>query len=135
MLRIKDGIVDRLRALKRERPSIDRQNPDVRVFGYLDERTVTLYLDLSGEALFKRGWRADKGEAPLKETSLPACWCSAGHRRFRLTRSVAAAPSSSSRLHRIQPGAGPKSGLCLRATGDFERGVAASTAARSRCDR
>ena len=67
MLRIKDGIVDRLRALKGERPSIDRQNPDVRVFAYLDERTVTLYLDLSGEALFKRGWRADKGEAPLKE--------------------------------------------------------------------
>ena len=32
MLRIKDGIVDRLRALKGERPSIDRQNPDVRVF-------------------------------------------------------------------------------------------------------
>jgi putative N6-adenine-specific DNA methylase len=67
MLRIKDGIVDRLRTLTGERPSIDRQNPDVRVFAYLDERTVTLYLDLSGEPLFKRGWRADKGEAPLKE--------------------------------------------------------------------
>jgi len=67
MLRIKDGIVDRLRSLRGERPSIDRQDPDVRVFAYLDERTVTLYLDLSGEPLFKRGWRADKGEAPLKE--------------------------------------------------------------------
>ena len=67
MLRIKDGIVDRLRVLTGERPSIDRTNPDVRVFAYLDESTVTLYVDLSGEALFKRGWRADKGEAPLKE--------------------------------------------------------------------
>jgi len=67
MLRIKDGIVDRLRVLTGERPSIDRQDPDVRVFAYLDERTVTLYIDLSGEPLFKRGWRADKGEAPLKE--------------------------------------------------------------------
>jgi putative N6-adenine-specific DNA methylase len=67
MLRIKDGIVDRLRSLTGGRPSIDRQNPDVRVFAYIDERTVTLYLDLSGEPLFKRGWRADKGEAPLKE--------------------------------------------------------------------
>ena len=67
MLRIKDGIVDRLRTLTGARPSIDRQNPDVRVFAYLDGRTVTLYVDLSGEALFKRGWRADKGEAPLKE--------------------------------------------------------------------
>jgi putative N6-adenine-specific DNA methylase len=67
MLRIKDGIVDRLRALTGTRPSIDRASPDVRVFAYLDERTVTLYVDLSGEPLFKRGWRADKGEAPLKE--------------------------------------------------------------------
>ena len=67
MLRIKDGIVDRLRAQTGARPSIERQNPDVRVFAYLDERTVTLYVDLSGEPLFKRGWRADKGEAPLKE--------------------------------------------------------------------
>jgi len=67
MLRIKDGIVDRLRELTGARPSIDRANPDVRVFAYLDSSTVTLYIDLSGEALFKRGWRADKGEAPLKE--------------------------------------------------------------------
>jgi len=67
MLRIKDGIVDRLRDLTGARPSIDRTDPDVRVFAYLDQRTVTLYIDLSGEPLFKRGWRADKGEAPLKE--------------------------------------------------------------------
>lgn len=67
MLRIKDGIVDRLRELTGARPSIDRSNPDVRVFAYLDSSTVTLYVDLSGEPLFKRGWRSDKGEAPLKE--------------------------------------------------------------------
>jgi putative N6-adenine-specific DNA methylase len=67
MLRIKDGIVDRMRAVAGERPSIDRTRPDVRVFAYLDATTVTLYVDLSGEPLFKRGWRADKGEAPLKE--------------------------------------------------------------------
>jgi putative N6-adenine-specific DNA methylase len=67
MLRIKDGIVDRLRELTGTRPSIDRTAPDVRVFAYLDASTVTLYVDLSGEPLFKRGWRADKGEAPLKE--------------------------------------------------------------------
>ena len=60
MLRIKDGIVDRLRDLTGTRPSIDRAKPDVRVFAYLDASTVTLYVDLSGEALFKRGWRADK---------------------------------------------------------------------------
>ena len=66
-LRIKDGIVDRLREKTGERPSIDRARPDVRVFAHLDATHVTLYLDLSGEPLFKRGWRADKGEAPLKE--------------------------------------------------------------------
>jgi putative N6-adenine-specific DNA methylase len=56
-----------MRAVGGARPSIDRTRPDVRVFAFLDTRTVTLYVDLSGEALFKRGWRADKGEAPLKE--------------------------------------------------------------------
>lgn len=66
-LRIKDGIVDRLRERTGARPSIDRERPDVRVFCHLDATTATLYLDLSGEALFKRGWRLDKGEAPLKE--------------------------------------------------------------------
>jgi putative N6-adenine-specific DNA methylase len=66
-LRIKDAIVDRLREKTGARPSIDRANPDVRVFAHLSVDTLDLYLDLSGEALFKRGWRADKGEAPLKE--------------------------------------------------------------------
>jgi putative N6-adenine-specific DNA methylase len=66
-LRVKDGIVDRLRGKTGARPSIDRARPDVRVFAHLGADTLDLYLDLSGEALFKRGWRADKGEAPLKE--------------------------------------------------------------------
>jgi putative N6-adenine-specific DNA methylase len=67
LLRIKDAIVDRLREKTGSRPDIDRVRPDVRVFAFLDATHVTLYLDLSGEALFKRGWRRDKGEAPLKE--------------------------------------------------------------------
>ena len=66
-LRIKDGIVDRLRARTGARPSIDRARPDVRVFAHAATATLDLYLDMSGEALFKRGWRAEKGEAPLKE--------------------------------------------------------------------
>jgi putative N6-adenine-specific DNA methylase len=66
-LRIKDAIVDRLRETTGARPSVDRAQPHVRVFAYLDSARLTLYLDLSGEPLFKRGWRAQKGEAPLKE--------------------------------------------------------------------
>ncbi len=67
LLRIKDGICDRFMHFMNERPSVDRHNPQIRIFAYVDARYCTFYLDLCGEALFKRGWRADKGEAPLKE--------------------------------------------------------------------
>jgi putative N6-adenine-specific DNA methylase len=69
-LTVKDGIVDRFRERTGSRPSIDTANPDVRVACFLTDREATLYLDLSGEPLFKRGWRAGvdrHGEAPLKE--------------------------------------------------------------------
>ena len=49
------------------RPSVDTAQPDIRVFAFADATHCTFYLDLCGEALFKRGWRTDKGEAPLKE--------------------------------------------------------------------
>ena len=66
-LRIKDAICDRLRAETGKRPDIDTRAPDVRVFAYLDADTCTLYLDTSGDALFKRGWRTETVEAPLRE--------------------------------------------------------------------
>ncbi len=66
-LRVKDGICDRFRDAVGERPSVDTRMPDVRVFAYLDANTCTLYLDTSGEPLFKRGWREESGDAPLRE--------------------------------------------------------------------
>ncbi|WP_071058574.1 class I SAM-dependent RNA methyltransferase [Pelistega sp. MC2] len=66
-LRAKDGIVDHLRELEGERPSIDTVRPDAKVHLFLDADSATLYLDTSGESLFKRGWRYDKGQAPLRE--------------------------------------------------------------------
>ncbi|MDR0250084.1 MAG: THUMP domain-containing protein [Burkholderiales bacterium] len=66
-LRIKDGICDRFRAEGQPRPSIDKQSPDVRVYVYLTEKEAALYLDTSGEALFKRGYRQHSEEAPLRE--------------------------------------------------------------------
>lgn len=66
-LRAKDGICDRLRDLEGARPSIDTVRPDARVHLFLSEDTATMYLDTSGESLFKRGWRLDKGDAPLRE--------------------------------------------------------------------
>ncbi len=67
LLRIKDGICDRFMHFMNVRPDVDRANPDIRVFAFVNDRYCTFYLDLCGEALFKRGWRKDKGEAPLKE--------------------------------------------------------------------
>lgn len=67
MLRIKDGIVDRYRDRTGERPSIERVRPDRRVFAHLDAGRCTLYLDWTGESLFKRGWRREGFDAPLKE--------------------------------------------------------------------
>jgi len=66
-LRIKDAVCDRFRAARGARPNVDTRAPDVRVHGFLDERTVTLYVDTSGEPLYKRGWRGGVGEAPIKE--------------------------------------------------------------------
>lgn len=65
-LRIKDGICDRFREGCGMRPSIEKSNPDVRIHAFITERYCTFYLNLSGEPLFKRGWRIEKGEAPLK---------------------------------------------------------------------
>ena len=66
-LRVKDAICDRLREVSGERPNVDTAAPDVRVFVFLTATDCTLYLDTSGEPLFKRGWRLDKGAAPLRE--------------------------------------------------------------------
>ena len=67
-LKIKDAVADRFRHKSGERPSVDTQWPDVRIYAHLTTDSATLYIDTSGEPLFKRGWREDKGEAPLKET-------------------------------------------------------------------
>jgi putative N6-adenine-specific DNA methylase len=66
-LRIKDAVCDRFRDKMNKRPSVDRANPDVRVHAFLEEKRCTLYLDTSGEPLFKRGWRAGAADAPLRE--------------------------------------------------------------------
>ena len=66
-LRVKDAVCDRFRADVSVRPSVDKRMPDVRVQAYLTERDATIYLDTSGEPLFKRGYRRDTDEAPMRE--------------------------------------------------------------------
>ena len=77
-LRVKDAVCDRLRHKTGERPSIDTTWPDVRVFAHLTEGQCSVYIDTSGEPLFKRGWREDKGDAPLKETLAAAMIAASG---------------------------------------------------------
>ncbi|MFL6675538.1 MAG: class I SAM-dependent RNA methyltransferase [Massilia sp.] len=66
-LKIKDAVCDRFRDQFGKRPSVDTREPDMRIVGFLDQRNFTIYLDTSGEALFKRGWREETGDAPLRE--------------------------------------------------------------------
>jgi len=66
-LKIKDAICDRFRDQYDKRPSVNTREPDIRIVGFLDARNFIVYLDTSGEALFKRGWREETGDAPLRE--------------------------------------------------------------------
>ena len=66
-LKVKDAVCDGFRDASGRRPNVDRAQPDVRVHTFLDAVRGTLYLDTSGEALFKRGWRRARIEAPLRE--------------------------------------------------------------------
>ena len=77
-LKIKDAVCDRFRDKRGARPDVDTQWPDVRIYAHLTTDTLSLYIDTSGEPLFKRGWREDKGEAPLKETLAAAMIAASG---------------------------------------------------------
>ena len=79
-LRVKDGVCDMLRDATGERPSVDTRQPDLPLALHLGPERAILYVDTSGEPLFKRGWRVDKGDAPLKETLAAAMLAAAGWR-------------------------------------------------------
>ena len=66
-LRIKDAICDCFRELNGTRPDVDRRSPDIRISAFLTADAFTIYLDTSGDPLFKRGYRDARIEAPLKE--------------------------------------------------------------------
>ncbi len=79
-LRIKDGVCDRLRDATGERPNVELRHPDLPLALHVGETRASIYIDTSGESLFKRGWREDKGDAPLKETLAAAMLAAAGWR-------------------------------------------------------
>lgn len=77
-LKVKDAIVDQLRAAFGRRPSVDTVHPDVRVNLYLHRDEAILSIDLAGESLHRRGYRAEATEAPLKENLAAAILIRAG---------------------------------------------------------
>ncbi len=77
-LKVKDAVADRFRHKSGARPDVNTQWPDVRIYLHLTTDEATLYIDTSGEPLFKRGWREDKGDAPLKETLAAAMIAASG---------------------------------------------------------
>ena len=66
-LKIKDAVCDKIRRLAGRRPDVDTRQPDIPIQGHLTERDFTLYLDTTGDPLFKRGQRIVAGDAPLRE--------------------------------------------------------------------
>jgi putative N6-adenine-specific DNA methylase len=66
-LKVKDAIADTFRAAIGKRPNVETRAPDHRIHVFLDARKCALYVDTSGESLFKRGRRDHVGEAPLKK--------------------------------------------------------------------
>ncbi len=66
-LKVKDAIVDQMRAKFQKRPNIDTEQPDIRINVNLNGETAVLSLDLSGESLHRRGYRDTTIKAPIKE--------------------------------------------------------------------
>ena len=75
----KDAVCDQLRERRGVRPSVDRDDPDLRIHVHLGRERTTISLDLAGATLHRRGYRAGGGgEAPLKETLAAAMLLIAG---------------------------------------------------------
>jgi 23S rRNA (guanine2445-N2)-methyltransferase / 23S rRNA (guanine2069-N7)-methyltransferase len=66
-LKVKDAVVDQMRAKFQKRPSINTEQPNIRINVYLQGETAQLSLDLSGESLHRRGYRDINIKAPIKE--------------------------------------------------------------------
>ncbi len=66
-LKVKDAVADRFRRVCKQRPSVNTASPDISINVYLKANRGQIYLDMSGESLHRRGYRNEKGAAPLNE--------------------------------------------------------------------
>ncbi len=65
--KVKDGIVDRFREKTGRRPDVDLLRPIFKLYVHVFKNEISLNIDSSGDPLYKRGYRADINEAPMKE--------------------------------------------------------------------
>lgn len=65
---MKDGIADHFQEKFGKRPSVDLKNPDIHLNLFINETTAIVSFDTSGDPLYKRGYRQEKGIAPLQES-------------------------------------------------------------------
>ncbi|RZK11647.1 MAG: class I SAM-dependent RNA methyltransferase [Flavobacterium sp.] len=63
----KDAIVDQFRTRTGQRPSIDKQYPDLRINIHIDKDQCSVALDTSGNSLHQRGYRTATNIAPINE--------------------------------------------------------------------
>ncbi|MBA4502066.1 bifunctional 23S rRNA (guanine(2069)-N(7))-methyltransferase RlmK/23S rRNA (guanine(2445)-N(2))-methyltransferase RlmL [Marinobacterium marinum] len=77
-LKVKDAIVDQIRTATGQRPTVDRNQPDLRINVHVHRGKAVVALDLSGESLHRRGYRLKAGAAPMKENLAAAVLIRAG---------------------------------------------------------
>ncbi|MEP4101838.1 THUMP domain-containing protein, partial [Paraglaciecola sp.] len=66
-LKVKDAIVDQFSTFFDERPSVNKLTPDIRIQARLWRNVLAVYIDMSGQSLHQRHYRAKTGLAPVKE--------------------------------------------------------------------
>lgn len=66
-LKAKDSICDQFMLRFKERPNVDRDDPDITIRLHMHDQLLKVYLDLSGPSLHERGYRSQTLEAPMKE--------------------------------------------------------------------
>jgi len=67
-LKLKDAIADYFFESQNKRPNVDKQNPDLQFHLYIHNNFATIYVDVAGFSLHKRGYRIESVEAPMQET-------------------------------------------------------------------
>lgn len=105
----KDAVVDALRERFGARPDVDRDDPDATIAVHLAKDVATVYLDVGGQSLHERGWRAQAGDAPLRETLAAAVvrlsgWDREAHLVDPMCGAGTIAIEAACWAHRIAPG-------------------------------